>query len=294
MFGAHWISHPQPDSLSHIWFRKAYLSDGRPQEAHITVVSTGYYKLYVNQCNVGTALFYPAREPYSDQPVGMTFDVTPYLRPDTNVIALCYSPTHPHQTSRQISVVCFGTSANGTRFSHVSDGNWLCRHANSSLTADGREIIDGRYHDPSWNGTEFAAAQWISADESDEGEQPSDTLSYPTPSGMSCPSLPQLSHTRGYNYFDAEADTVAYEFDTGFIGMLRLTLREARPSEHIMTGNFEYICNGEMDEQACPVFQIRPCRRIRVYGDQHFKRSQIVFVEALETTQINSCQLFAK
>lgn len=110
-FGSHWIRIPQPDSLSHVWFRQTYVEDGLPLEARVTVASPGYYKLYVNECNVGTALFYPPRLQADSQPVAMTFDVTPFLRADTNVVALCYAPSYPHVDSSQVSVQFFGVDA---------------------------------------------------------------------------------------------------------------------------------------------------------------------------------------
>ena len=164
-FGSHWIRIPQPDSLSHVWFRQTYVEDGLPLEARVTVASPGFYKLYVNECNVGTALFYPPRLQADSQPVAMTFDVTPFLRADTNVVALCYAPSYPHVDSSQVSVQFFGVDASGAPFSRFSDGGWLCRRANSRWTVDGKEHVDGRLHDASWKAAWFNPALWLTADE---------------------------------------------------------------------------------------------------------------------------------
>ncbi len=59
---AHWIAHPVPDSLAHVWFRQNYLCNGRPLRATVNVASTGLFKLYVNGFIVGTATYYPLRD----------------------------------------------------------------------------------------------------------------------------------------------------------------------------------------------------------------------------------------
>ncbi len=275
-FGGHWIGAPCPDSLAHVWFRQTYLERDKPRTACLTVATTGYCKIYVNECNVGTSPYYPPREPYSGNPVEMTFDITPYLRPDTNVVALCYAPAYPHVDSCQVSVRFHGVDAAGNGFCRVSDGNWLCRLANSQWTADGQEMVDGRFHDSSWKAAQFNAALWLSA------EQRTDTERRPvTRLSVAEPVLRHI-HTAGYRYFDRDSAGVSYEFGTGFYGMLRLTLREAKRGERIFYDGLQYVCSGEMDEQAFPVFKIGYYRRLRLKGDKRFRRDQITAVEALQ------------
>ena len=272
----HWIGMPGTDSLSHVWFRQTYLEQGRPQQAYVTVATSGYYKLYVNECNVGTAAFYPSRETYSDNAVSMTFDVTPYLRSDTDVVALCYAPSYPHVDSCQISVLFCGIDSAGRPFSRASDGNWLCRRANSRWTSDGWEVVDRRCHDPSWKAAWFAPALWLSAECRNDPSRRHVTYLSPDAPVM------YLDHSEGYRFFDRDSIGVTYDFGPGFHGMLRLTLREARRGERIFYDGIEYICSGEMDEQMFPVFRIGDYRRVRVTGDGRFRRDQVVDVEALQ------------
>ncbi len=275
-YAMHWIGVPNPDSLSHVWFRQTYLERGRPRQAYVTVVSTGYYKLYVNECNVGTAAFYPQREPYSDNPVSMTFDVTPYLRSDTDVVALWYAPTYPNVDSCQVSVVFHGVDSAGRAFSRFSDGDWLCRRANTRWTVDGKEHVDGRYHDPSWKAAWFNLALWLPAERREDGKHRDVThLSVNDP-------VLHVVHSDGYSFFDPDSVGLTYDFGSAFHGMMRLTLREARRGERIFYDGMEYICRGEMDEQAFPIFRTGDYRRIRVTGDRLFRRDQIVAVEALQ------------
>lgn len=272
----HWIGMAGPDSLSHVWFRQTYLEQGRPQQAYVTVATSGYYKLYVNECNVGTAAFYPSRESYSDKIVSMTFDVTPYLRSDTDVVALCYAPSYPHVDSCQISVLFCGIDSAGRPFSRASDGDWLCRRANSRWTSDGGEVVDGRCHDPSWKAAWFAPALWLSAECRNDPSRRHVTYLSPDAPVM------HLDHSESYRFFDRDSTGVTYDFGQGFHGMLRLTLREARHGERIFYDGIEYICSGEMDEQMFPVFRTGDYRRVRVTGDCRFRRDQVVDVEALQ------------
>jgi len=138
-FNTHWVAAPDTDSLAHVWFRTTLLSGARHREAHLTITTTGLVKVYVNEAKVGTALFYPARQPGDTTAIALTFDVTPYLRPDSNVVAVLYSPGFPHATRRQVSAVYYGTDYKGQHFAYFSDKSWICRRAASGLTPDGHE-----------------------------------------------------------------------------------------------------------------------------------------------------------
>ena len=290
-FDTHWIRMPQPDSTSHVWFRQTYLPAGRARDASITVVTTGFFKLYVNECNVGRVLYYPARATGDDAPVAMTFNVTPYLRSDTDVVAIAYSPAWPHLNSRQISVAFHGRAADGTPFCHWSDGNWLCRKANSCLTTDGRERVDGRRHNAAWRTAWFDPALWVSAETQADrpDEQPESNL----PADRHRPTdgvAPHIVRRRGCSYIETVGKGVELEFGQGFHGRLRLTLRNALPGERICMDGLEYICSGEMDEQACPVFLTHNYRRPRLTGDSRFRRDQVTEAEALETSCASDSQ----
>ncbi|MBM6992510.1 MAG: alpha-L-rhamnosidase N-terminal domain-containing protein [Prevotella sp.] len=279
-FDTPWISAPVSDSTSHLWFRQTYLPQGRAEDACITVVTTGYFKLYVNEYNVGTALYYPVREVGSDRPIATTFDVTPFLRPDTNVVAILFSPSYPHVDNRQVALSFYGHEQNGKPFSYKSDGEWLCRQANSRLKTDGGEWIDGRLHTTLWKAPSFDTALWVNVEEHKErgwGLLPVNPCDY---------LIRGIMKRRNYRYFDTTANGVEYEFGQGFIGWVRLTLRNARRGERIRFDNTDYVCNGELDEQACPKFVISPHRRVTITGDSYFSREQITDIEAVETADL--------
>lgn len=275
-YAMHWIGAPAPDSLSHVWFRQTYLEQGQPRQAYVTVASAGYYKLYVNECNVGTAVCYPPRRAGSAEVVSMTFDVTPYLRSDTDVVALCYAPSYPHVDSCQVSVQFYGVDSAGRTFSRVSDADWLCRRANSRWTLSGGERVDGRYHDSSWKAAWFNLALWLPAVA--RRDRKPRLVTYLSSGALTLHHV----HTDGYRFFDRDSVGVTYDFGKAFHGLLRFTLREARRGEHLFYDGMEYICSGEMDEQVFPVFKMGDYRRVRMTGDRWFRRDQIVDVEALQ------------
>ncbi len=277
-FGTHWISFPQPDSTSHVWFRQSYLCHQRPRRATVTVATTGYVKLYVNEFVVGTAAFYPLRADSDRSPKAVTFDVTRYLRNDTNTVAVLYSPALPQADTRQVAVAFYGRMADGSLFSHHSDANWLCRRANSRLNAYGSETIDGRQHNTTWKATAFDTALWLTArQQPGRPEEPTTML-------RQFYQATRTTHSRSYRYFDVTADTVRYEFGEGWIGGICVTLREARRGEYINIGGMEYICNGDMDEQAYPRFPRQRFRGVLIWGDRFFRRTQITDIMTLETS----------
>src|SRR3712207_8687648 len=60
-FNTHWIASPVADSTSQVWFKQTYRLPERPQKAILTVVSTGYFAVYVNKWKVDLATIAPYR-----------------------------------------------------------------------------------------------------------------------------------------------------------------------------------------------------------------------------------------
>lgn len=270
-----WIGSPTPDGVQHLWFRQTYLDRARPRQARLRVVTTGVVKAYINACNVTTKPHFPARTGHDDAPHSEEFDVTALMRPDTNVVALVFAPTHA--TPMQVAVTLYGTDHEGRPFCHQSDDTWLCRAANSAITPDGGERIDGRLHTTTWRETVFDLALWRHA-----VTAPLSECLHHVASGWTQPAR-RVVRRRRPDYFDRRADGVEYEFGTGFQGMVRLTLRDARPGSIIRFGRMAYVCSGTLDEQAAPVFLIDDYRRVAVTSDRTFDRQQITDIEGIET-----------
>ena len=229
-FNTHWVAAPDTDSLAHVWFRTTLLSSARHREAHLTIATTGLVKVYVNEAKVGTALFYPSRPQGDTTAIALTLDVTPYLRPDSNVVAVLYSPGFPHATRRQVSAVFYGIDYKGQHFAYFSDKSWICRRAASGLTPDGHEWVDGRQADTPWTAGDFDVALWRHVVETQGPETTTAPLTQQQ--ATACKSyaayLPaeKIVRSRGYNYFDTNGNEVTYDYGRGFRGFVRLNLRE--------------------------------------------------------------------
>ena len=275
-FGCSWVSLPSADSTSQVWFRRTYVLPARPRRAFVTVASTGFFTLYVNGRNVSNAVRTPSRTPTDTLARSMTFCADRFLRPDTNTVAVWYSPTFPRADSRQVSVCFHGTDSSGRPFAFWSDGTWLCRNADMSLTAGGGEVQQAPADDWRWNGPDTRLALWQHARETEgrSGESTAD-----------CQWLPQgarVSHIMAPRYFDEFGDSIVYDFGQGFYGTVRITLRDCVPGERINVDGLVYTCNGENDEQAFRRFTAVFRRKVPVSGDRHFRPGQIQSVEALE------------
>ena len=275
-FGQHWIASPDSDGYSQTWFRQTYTTAALPQWAQVTVCTTGYAALYVNERNVTGDVMQPYRKEKSNNPVAITYDVTRFLRPDSNTIAVWYAPAEPKAVGRQIAVNFAGRQADGTPFAYASDGNWLCRPATMRLLDDGGELKDGLAYPLQWTSADYAPALWTSAEEVEEekAEPLTEFASfYPTT---------KVRKIREPNSFDVEGDSIVYDFGQAFRGWVRVTLREAVPGELLQIGGLYYVCNGTMDEQASRRFTLGDARRVVVCGDEHFRPSQIIRIEAIE------------
>lgn len=285
----HWIYAPQGDSLAHVWFRRAYTCNGRPRQATLTVTTTGRFKVYVNECNIGTALSYPLRYGNDSTAVAISFDITTYLRPDTNVVAIVYSPTEPHATQRQVAVNIHGTTRQGKSFSIISDDNWLCRRANSQMKADGGEIVDGRGHNPTWKAAPLTDAGLWTGAAVFQGKDPEPPLS----TGFSYDAI-KISKVKNLASLHISQAPVLIYLSDSYWGFPRITLREARRGELLQIGNLTYICNGTMDEQAFPVFDVGSNSAVSISGDKRFRASQITGIEQIYTCGISVCSLTEK
>lgn len=280
-FNAPWISDCHADSLSHVWFRKMYVMDGRPRQATLTITTTGRVKVYVNACNVGTAVYYPARADGDNRPLTFSLDVSPYLNADTNIVALLYSPAAPSIERRSVAVTFAGTSHDGKAFCHMSDSSWLCRKANSGLTADGDEWIDGRGHNTDWNTTSYAAALWTPVSTSRDSNTAAE------PPYAAAKGVPTITWADTQRDPETHGRDLVLPLATGFYGFITATLRGARKGESIRLGRLTYICNGEIDEQAWPQFSTAYWGNAVVEGDRFFRPEQVTTIQAISISNID-------
>lgn len=273
-YNLRWISSPSVDSTAQIWFRNQYVHHKKIKKAYVCIATTGYADLYINRRNASCNYLAPYRQPYSDYPVSTTYDITRFSRPDTTTIAVWYSPSYPHINNRQLSLIYYGTYQDGSSFSFASDDSWLCRPSCSQFNSKGSETIDGRIDKNEWKANQINdLALWQGCK-----KQPISSSEYPHSTDNHTNTIESIIP---YRYFDIEKDTITYVFGLGFIGFARVTLRGARKGERIFIGDMEYICSGQLDEQACLRFTTMPVRKLTIYGDNKFRADHIVNVEGI-------------
>lgn len=297
-FREHWIAYPVVDDTSQVWFRQSYVSLGRPRQASISVASTGNFELYVNQKNVSTDVLIPYRSVNSDNVISVTYDVTRFLRAGTNTIVVWYSPAYAHENARQVAVCYYGRMDDWDYFAHHSDGNWLCRQANFSLSDNGSERVNGNTAPLRWNARSVDLACWqnaMPAGGSNTGAIKRLSSFY---DGMKIGKIQQPTSINRYTlvrYDTLEVDSAQYEireadrrdnvvckFERPFFGNIRVTIRGAKKGERMNIGGLEYVCNGVTDEQAYGKFTAGYYWEVAISGDERFKGTQIQKVEGLE------------
>src|SRR5205823_186991 len=93
-WSAHWIGEARPADgkegtpLPFPWLRKTFTLRAKPARATAYVNALGYYELYVNGRKVDDHVLAPAVSDYSRRNLCVTHDVTGYLVPGRNCVAL--------------------------------------------------------------------------------------------------------------------------------------------------------------------------------------------------------------
>lgn len=276
-FDTHWITYPKADSTSQIWFRRTYLTNEHPEAAFIDILSSGNVELYVNEYNVSNDVSVSFGTEKKDKLTRMTYDVTRFLRNDTNTIAVWFSPDINRRTDKQLSLEYYGRQIDGTAFAYHTDGDWLCRLANRRTETDGGEFEDGCQYITNWKSNDIDELEWISAAPSEDKTDDKIYDCSPFYEGERTAKI-LLPIKEGEN---ESGNGILYDFGSSFVGWIRVTLREASPGEFIYVNGLTYKCNGEIDEQAYRKFTASECGKVLIYGDENFQKDQIQKVEGI-------------
>ena len=275
-FGAHWISYPFPNDSSEVFFRHIYITKERPRQASINIICNGKFKLYINERNISRSLMIDGMD--KDTLLAQTFNVSQYLRADSNIIAVWYAPNSGSFIGKQLSLDYYGIDAKGKPFYHKADGEWLCQLVPGCYTNDDKEVFNAKAFIKDWNSTEYIPATWLHPTGSFSNNSMSlkERTLCPTQYGLSKIIYP----------INTYADSLGYHIDFGrsFFGAIRLTFRGAKRGTSININDYQYICNGEMDEQAFCRFRFNHQRTYLLSGDKYFKQKDITNIEGLELT----------
>ena len=299
-FDCRWMSHPTPDDTSHVWFSRTIVTSEKdmPRAAYIRVATTGRFVLYVNGRNVSTALFTPDRQKGDTAVAAIAYDVQRFLRTDTNTIALLYCPSM--RTRRQVSVCFYGIAADSSHFAvsgtdrpcFALNGNagWLCRHADTWQTHDGGEAMNRNLYPYRWTDANQPLAMWQAVEETSTPHHLTtiNTLSSEDICGYNplrinplVDNAARISRIYTPLLTEQSGDTLTVHLVPNRRHLIRVTLRGCRRGERIRIGNLQYICTGEMDEQAFTRFSPTDQNTVTISGDRHFCCEQVQEVESI-------------
>lgn len=299
-FDCRWLSHPTPDDTSHVWFSRTIVTSEKdmPRAAYIRVATTGRFVLYVNGRNVSTALFTPDRQKGDTAVATIAYDVQRFLRTDTNTIALLYCPSM--RTRRQVSVSFYGIAADSSHFAvsgtdrpcFALNGNagWLCRHADTWQTHDGGEAMNRNLYPYRWTDANQPLAMWQAVEETSTPHHLTtiNTLSSEDICGYSplrinplVDNAARISRIYTPLLTEQSGDTLTVHLVPNRRHLIRVTLRDCRRGERIRIGNLQYVCTGEMDEQAFTRFSPTDQNTVTISGDRHFCCEQVQEVESI-------------
>lgn len=291
-----------------------------PRAAYIRVATTGRFVLYVNGRNVSTALFTPDRQKDNTAVAAIVYDVQRFLRTDTNTIALLYCPSMRTRRQVSVCFYGIAADSShfavsGTDrpcFALNGNAGWLCRHADTWQTHDGGEAMNRNLYPYRWTDANQPLAMWQAVEETSTSQPLNTTtphhLNTPTPQHIStsqhlntintlssediCGYNPlrinplvdnaaRISHIYTPLLTEQNEDTLTVHLVPNRRHLIRVTLRGCRRGERIRIGNLQYVCTGEMDEQAFTRFSPTDQNTVTISGDRHFCCEQVQEVESI-------------
>lgn len=218
-----------------------------------------------------------------------------------------------------IAADCSHFAASGTDrpcFALNGNAGWLCRHADTWQTHDGGEAMNRNLYPYRWTDANQPLALWQTVEETathlntttPQHISTSQHLNTTTPH-ISTPQHNNITTTPlssedicGYNPLrinplvdnaarisriytplltEQSGDTLTVHLVPNQRHLIRVTLRGCRRGERIRIGNLQYVCTGEMDEQAFTRFSPTDQNTVTISGDRHFCCEQVQEVESI-------------
>lgn len=205
-------------------------------------------------------------------------------------------------------------------FALNGNAGWLCRHADTWQTRDGGEAMNRNLYPYRWTDANQPLAMWQAVEETSTSQHltttPSQHPNTTTPQHISTSqhlntttphhlnTTPPLSSEDicGYSPLrpnplvdnaahisriytplltEQSEDTLTVHLVPNRRHLIRVTLRGCRRGERIRIGNLQYVCTGEMDEQAFTRFSPTDQNTVTISGDRHFCCEQVQEVESI-------------
>lgn len=205
-------------------------------------------------------------------------------------------------------------------FALNGNAGWLCRHADTWQTHDGGEAMNRNLYPYRWTDANQPLALWQAVEETSTSQPLTTTtphhLNTTTPQHLNTTPPQHIStshHLNTINTLSSEdicgysplrinplvdnaarisriytpllteqsGDTLTVHLVPNRRHLIRVTLRGCRRGEHIRIGNLQYVCTGEMDEQAFTRFSPTDQNTVTISGDRHFCCEQVQEVESI-------------
>lgn len=204
-------------------------------------------------------------------------------------------------------------------FALNGNAGWLCRHADTWQTHDGGEAMNRNLYPYRWTDANQPLAMWQAVKETSTSQHLNITPSHhPTTTTPHISTSQHLNTTTphhlntttplssedicGYSPFrinplvdnaarisriytplltEQSGDTLTVHLVPNRRHLIRVTLRGCRRGERIRIGNLQYVCTGEMDEQAFTRFSPIDQNTVTISGDRHFCCEQVQEVESI-------------
>lgn len=205
-------------------------------------------------------------------------------------------------------------------FALNGNAGWLCRHADTWQTHDGGEAMNRNLYPYRWTDANQPLALWQAVEETSTSQHlnttPPHHLTTTPPHHNNTPTLQHISTSQhnnistpissedicGYNPLrtnplvdnaarisriytplltEQSGDTLTVHLVPNRRHLIRVTLRGCRLGERIRIGNLQYVCTGEMDEQAFTRFSPTDQNTVTISGDRHFCCEQVQEVESV-------------
>ena len=199
-------------------------------------------------------------------------------------------------------------------FALNGNAGWLCRHADTWQTHDGGEAMNRNLYPYRWTDANQPLALWQAVKETSTSHHLNTTtphhLNTTTPQHLNTTTPHHLNTINtlssedicGYSPLrinplvdnaarisriytplltEQSGDTLTVHLVPNRRHLIRVTLRGCRRGERIRIGNLQYVCTGEMDEQAFTRFSPTDQNTVTISGDRHFCCEHVQEVESI-------------
>jgi alpha-L-rhamnosidase len=282
-----WIGMASADDHEEPWFRKTFTLEQKPQAALAYIGSVGHHELYVNGRKVGDRVLNPSVSYLAKRALYVTYDITDYLKPGANVVAVWLAPGW--SLFKGVNpVMDFGLSKRPLLIAQLdirakqrdaivvaSDDTWRCRLSSEKHLGEwtymnyGGDRIDATKDLPGWNDVGLDDSSWEQAAAYDLHRILSPDLVEPT---RKCETIRPVSVTKIGQH--------KYRVDMGrfYAGWVEAKLKGKPGSTIVVSASYkpgeqcqcnqrnEYVIGAGGQGTFCNHFSYHGCRYVTIDG----------------------------